>query len=406
MERTVRARDIALGLVAGGNRVGATAAQLLLLPARAAGHLPVLGRVVRGAEYRLALDGRRARAQGRRRFEQVAGDVLAAPEVERAVDRALEGPLPDAVARSLAEHGVVERIAAKVLTDANLEEAVVKALEHETTEQLVREALASPGLRRLLVTALESELARELTDRVLEGPEMQRVVEHVAASPEVRAAVARQTTSLADEMVAGIRTRARRLDDSAEDKVRGSLRRPRRVTRGAPFAGLSIRAVALALDAVLAHVIFLTGAAMLGLVASLVGELRPAWLVGLLVAAGWVLVVGTYFVAFWTAAGQTPGMRLLRLRVLDPAGHSPSLGRSLLRLVGLGLSIAPMFAGFIPVLVDDRRRGLHDLLAGTVVVNEECESQTNTLGLPSAAASHVRPFERPPGAPRDARPST
>jgi hypothetical protein len=81
-------------------------------------------------------------------------------------------------------------------------------------------------------------------------------------------------------------------------------------------------------DAALAHVIFLTGAAMLGLVASLVGELRPAWLVGFVLAAGWVLVVGTYLVAFWTVAGQTPGMRLLRLRLLGPVEiRRPSGGR-------------------------------------------------------------------------------
>ena len=86
------------------------------------------------------------------------------------------------------------------------------------------------------------------------------------------------------------------------------------------------------------------------LVASLVGGLRPEWLVGVLLASGWLLVVGTYFVLFWSAAGQTPGMRLLRLRVLGPEGDPPSIGRSLVRMVGLVLAIVPLFAGFIPVL--------------------------------------------------------
>jgi uncharacterized RDD family membrane protein YckC len=35
----------------------------------------------------------------------------------------------------------------------------------------------------------------------------------------------------------------------------------------------------------------------------------------------------------------------------------------------LGLCILPLFAGFLPALVDDRRRGLHDMIAGTVVVH-------------------------------------
>jgi uncharacterized RDD family membrane protein YckC len=81
-----------------------------------------------------------------------------------------------------------------------------------------------------------------------------------------------------------------------------------------------------------------------------------------------MLIAGTYFVLFWSAAGQTPGMRLLRLRVHAPGNRPPSLGRSLVRLVGLVLAIVPLFAGFAPVLFTHRRRGLPDLLAGTVVV--------------------------------------
>ena len=83
------------------------------------------------------------------------------------------------------------------------------------------------------------------------------------------------------------------------------------------------------------------------LVASLVGGLRPAWLVGALIASGWVLIAGTYFVLFWSAAGQTPGMRLLRLRVRGPSGESPSTGRSIVQAVGLVLAIVPLFAGFL-----------------------------------------------------------
>jgi uncharacterized RDD family membrane protein YckC len=107
------------------------------------------------------------------------------------------------------------------------------------------------------------------------------------------------------------------------------------------------------------------------LVASLVGELRPAWLAGALLASGWTLIVGTYFVVFWSTTGQTPGMRLLRLRIRGRAGGPPTVGRSLLRLVGLVLAIVPMFAGFIPVLFTERRRGLPDFLAGTVVVYDD-----------------------------------
>ena len=135
-----------------------------------------------------------------------------------------------------------------------------------------------------------------------------------------------------------------------------------------PYAGIATRAVALAIDAVLSQGIFLVGAALLGLAGSLVGELRPAWLVAFLAATGWVLTGTVYFAGFWAVTGQTPGMRLMHLRVVARDGAPPHLARAVVRVVGLVLAIVPVFAGFIPVLVDDRRRGLPDFLAGTVVV--------------------------------------
>jgi uncharacterized RDD family membrane protein YckC len=135
-----------------------------------------------------------------------------------------------------------------------------------------------------------------------------------------------------------------------------------------PYAGIATRAVALAIDGVLSQGIFLVGTALLGLAGSLVGELRPAWLVAFLAAAGWVLTGTVYFAGFWAVTGQTPGMRLMHIRVVARDGAPPHAARAVLRVVGLVLAIVPIFAGFIPVLVDDRRRGLPDFLAGTVVV--------------------------------------
>ena len=87
--------------------------------------------------------------------------------------------------------------------------------------------------------------------------------------------------------------------------------------------------------------------------------------------AGWLLVVATYFVGFWSSTGQTPGMRLMRLRVADPVGAPPSVWRSVVRLIGLALAIIPLFAGFLPVPFDDRRRALQDFLAHTVVLYDD-----------------------------------
>jgi uncharacterized RDD family membrane protein YckC len=61
-------------------------------------------------------------------------------------------------------------------------------------------------------------------------------------------------------------------------------------------------------------------------------------------------------------------MRVMGVRVVDASGAPPGAGRSTVRFVGLLLAIVPCFLGFLPVLIDDRRRGLQDLLAGTVVL--------------------------------------
>ena len=135
-----------------------------------------------------------------------------------------------------------------------------------------------------------------------------------------------------------------------------------------PYAGVATRAVALGVDAALAQLIVLAAGALLALAASLVGNASMDTAEKLLAAFGWAFTVGAYFVLFWTTTGQTPGMRLMGLRVLGPEGEHLSFTRALVRLVGLALAIIPCFAGFVPVLFDDRRRGLQDMLARTVVV--------------------------------------
>jgi uncharacterized RDD family membrane protein YckC len=141
----------------------------------------------------------------------------------------------------------------------------------------------------------------------------------------------------------------------------------------APYAGLATRGVAFVIDAVIAHVVVLLAAALVWLVTSIVGELRPEWLANLIAGVAWIVFVALYFVCFWTT-GQTPGMRAMGVRVLGRDDAPPTFVRSLVRLVGLVLAIVPFFAGFLPVLFDDRRRALQDFLAGTVVVYADRES--------------------------------
>lgn len=146
-----------------------------------------------------------------------------------------------------------------------------------------------------------------------------------------------------------------------------------------PYAGIVTRAVALVVDAAVLTVGFAVASGVVGLILSLFTAVEvssPGAVVG--VAGGWTVVVVSYFVLFWTLAGATPGMRLMRLRVVDEHGAPPGLGRSLLRLVGAVLAAIPLFAGYLLVLVDDRRRGLLDMIARTVVVHATAEPAEET----------------------------
>jgi uncharacterized RDD family membrane protein YckC len=278
----------------------------------------------------------------------------------RMIDGALSGPLPEEIARSLIDHGVAERVVRAILADADLEATLRRIARDPEFEATLRRIARDPELERLLIEAVESA-------------EAQRLLETVAASPAVRKALARQSVTFASEVGESARTSATALDDAVERAARRAVRRPpTRETHA--YGGIATRAAALSLDLAAALAGFAVLGAILGLVASLVGHLRPAWLAGALVGGGWLLLAGAYLGFFWTVAGQTPGMRVMRLRVVDPAGNPPSAGRSLLRLVGLLLSIAPCFAGFVPILFSDRRRGLQDYVAGTTVLREPSPS--------------------------------
>ena len=78
-----------------------------------------------------------------------------------------------------------------------------------------------------------------------------------------------------------------------------------------------------------------------------------------------------YCTAFWSLTGQTPGMRVLGIEVSRVDGPRLGVRRSLVRLVGMLLAAIPLFLGYLPILLRDDRRGLHDLMAGSDVCYAE-----------------------------------
>jgi uncharacterized RDD family membrane protein YckC len=164
-----------------------------------------------------------------------------------------------------------------------------------------------------------------------------------------------------------------------------------------PYAGLVTRTVALAIDAAALTVGFAVASGVVGLILSLFTAVEvssPGAVIG--VACGWTIVVANYFVLSWTLTGATPGMRLMRMRVVDGRGEPPGLGRAALRLVGAVLAALPLFAGYLLVLIDDRRRGLHDMIAGTVVVYATTEPPEEAPQSSSSSRAFATASRREP----------
>jgi len=82
-----------------------------------------------------------------------------------------------------------------------------------------------------------------------------------------------------------------------------------------------------------------------------------------------VLTLSTivYYVFFWTMTGQTLGMILLGLRVVTIEGRRLTVWRAIIRFIGYIIAALPFFLGFAWILVDNRRQGWHDKIAGTYV---------------------------------------
>ena len=139
---------------------------------------------------------------------------------------------------------------------------------------------------------------------------------------------------------------------------------------GSPYSGLATRALACAIDVLIVQAVAWTVGAVAAVAASMLDFSDD--LETILIAAG--VVVATlwsagYFVFFWSTTGQTPGDRVMEIRVQDAADGRPlHLARAVLRLLGALLSALLLFLGYLMILVDGRRRALHDRLVGSVVV--------------------------------------
>ena len=89
----------------------------------------------------------------------------------------------------------------------------------------------------------------------------------------------------------------------------------------------------------------------------------------LLMALGLFTAIGSiYLYVFQVTIGQTLGMRVMKMRVIDVWGDAPSNKRCAIRTAGYIANALTFFLGFLWIGFDSEKRGLHDWIAGTYVI--------------------------------------
>lgn len=170
---------------------------------------------------------------------------------------------------------------------------------------------------------------------------------------------------------------------------------PRRITTVTPenvsieyeLAGVASRTAAAVIDLLIQIAVMLVAVAIyfafqLKLHFSIVG-----WPTAVLIVLGFVLWWGYYvfFETHWN--GQTPGKRLMRLRIVKyggtPVDFSCAAIRGLIRAIDLGM----FFVGILVVLVTPNNQRLGDLAAGTLAVKERSEWQGHLEQTRASASS-------------------
>jgi uncharacterized RDD family membrane protein YckC len=138
---------------------------------------------------------------------------------------------------------------------------------------------------------------------------------------------------------------------------------------GLQYRGAWTRLVGIFIDGLIIAIVNLAFRAIVGTESTV-----AAWLVPIIGAA--------YFIGFWAWRGQTLGKIVIGARIVRRDGSPIGLSRAILRYAGYFVYFLIMRIGgfvylpyiiilvaFLIIAFSREKRGLHDLIAGTVVIN-------------------------------------
>jgi hypothetical protein len=108
----------------------------------------------------------------------------------------------------------------RVLESDELERVVIVAVNSVHIQDAFRLALESDGAAKLVDNLFDSGLIDRLFERLLESEALWHLIDEIAASPAVTAAISQQGLGFADQVGDDMRARSRKADDWMERAAR------------------------------------------------------------------------------------------------------------------------------------------------------------------------------------------
>jgi uncharacterized RDD family membrane protein YckC len=197
---------------------------------------------------------------------------------------------------------------------------------------------------------------------------------------------------------------ARQIIETEETLI---IETPERVPLAFALASIGNRFLAVAIDhAIQYFLIFLVSWTFISITGAGAGESTvdflsemPKWTIAIMILIIFVIFAGYFIVFEWLWNGQTPGKRLLKLRVIREDGRPLTLweaiARNLLRIFDAipGFVLPVYSVGLITIFLSSRDQRVGDIFAGTVVVRErldEAPTFAETFSNPISDAAFRR----------------
>lgn len=185
---------------------------------------------------------------------------------------------------------------------------------------------------------------------------------------------------------------------------------PERVPLAFALASIGNRFLAVAIDHVIQYLSIFIVAWIFATISNIGSDITmlekveemPKWTIAIMIVVTF-LIFASYFILFeWLWNGQTPGKRLLKLRVIREDGRPitlwESVARNLLRIFDAvpGFVIPIYSIGLITIFLSNRDQRVGDLFAGTVVIRERTDEaptfkETFSSRISDAAFIRVQP---------------